>query len=75
MKTIGQLLLLVTVLFCSASVYSQTVDEIISKHLDAVGGKEKLSGITSVHMEGTVEVMGTQWHNFINHIEWKRQPH
>ena len=59
MKTIGQLLLLVTVLFCSASVYSQTVDEIISKHLDAVGGKEKLTGLTSVHMEGTVEVMGT----------------
>ena len=59
MKTISQLLLLVTVLFCSASVYSQTVDEIISKHLDAVGGKDKLSTITSMHMEGTVEVMGT----------------
>ena len=59
MKTIGQLLLLITVLFCSAPVYSQTADEIISKHLDAVGGKEKLTGITSVHMEGTVEVMGT----------------
>ena len=59
MKTIGQLLLLITVLFCSASFYSQTVDEIISKHLDAVGGKEKLTGLTSVHMEGTVEVMGT----------------
>jgi len=58
MKTIGQLLLLITVLFSSVSVYSQTVDEIISKHLDAVGGKEKLSGITSVSMEGTVEVMG-----------------
>jgi len=59
MKTISQLLLLITVLFCSASVYSQTVDEIISKHLDAVGGKDKLNGLTSVHMEGTVEVMGT----------------
>jgi hypothetical protein len=58
MKTIGQLLLLITVLLCSAPAYSQTVDEIISKHLDAVGGKEKLSGISSVHMEGTVEVMG-----------------
>ena len=46
-------------MFSSASVYSQTVDEIISKHLDAVGGKEKLTGLTSVHMEGTVEVMGT----------------
>jgi hypothetical protein len=59
MKTISQLLLLITVLFCSASVYSQTVDEIISKHLDAVGGKDKLNGLTSVYMEGTVEVMGT----------------
>src|ERR1043165_9605783 len=59
MKTISQLLLLVSVLFCSASVYSQTVDEIIAKHLDAVGGKDKLSALTSVHMEGTVEVMGT----------------
>jgi len=59
MKTISQLLLLVTVVFCSASVYSQTVDEIISKHLDAVGGKDKLSGVTSVYMEGTMEVMGT----------------
>jgi len=57
MKTIVQLSLLITV-FCSTSVYSQTVDEIISKHLDAVGGKEKLTGLTSVSMEGTVEVMG-----------------
>lgn len=59
MKTISQLLLLVTVLFCSASAYSQTVDDIISKHLDAVGGKDKLNGLTSVHMEGTIDVMGT----------------
>jgi hypothetical protein len=59
MKTVIQLLLLVTVLFVSATVYSQTLDEIVAKHLDAVGGKEKLSSLTSVHMEGTVEVMGT----------------
>ena len=59
MKTISQLLLLVTVLFYSGSVHSQTIDEIISKHLDAAGGKDKLSGVTSVHMEGTVDVMGT----------------
>jgi hypothetical protein len=41
MKNIRQLLLLVTVLFCSSSVFSQTVDEIIAKHLDAVGWKGK----------------------------------
>jgi hypothetical protein len=59
MKTISQFLLLVSVLFSCASTYSQTVDEIIAKHLDAVGGKDKLSALTSVHMEGTVDVMGT----------------
>src|SRR5690349_10869444 len=59
MKNVSQLLLLVTVIFCATSVHAQTVDEIIAKHLDAVGGKEKLSGVTSVHMEGTLEVMGT----------------
>ena len=59
MKNVSQLLLLVTAMFCTTSVHAQTVDEIIAKHLDAVGGKEKLSGVTSVHMEGTLEVMGT----------------
>jgi hypothetical protein len=59
MKSIRQLLLMISVPFCFSSVHSQTLDEIISKHLDSVGGKEKLSRVTSLYMEGTVEVMGT----------------
>lgn len=47
-------------LVASASVFAQTADEVIAKHLDAVGGKEKLSGITSVKMASTNLVMGNE---------------
>lgn len=39
---------------------AQTADDIISKHLDAVGGKEKLNGIVSVKMTNTNMVMGNE---------------
>jgi len=38
---------------------AQTADEIIAKHIDAIGGKDKLSQINSVYMESTTSVMGT----------------
>jgi len=59
MKPITKTLLLLIALFVSAFAYSQTVDEIIARHIDSAGGKEKLNALTSVQMEGTVEVMGT----------------
>ncbi|MFI5188165.1 MAG: hypothetical protein ACHQF0_15645 [Chitinophagales bacterium] len=59
MKSLKHSLLLTAVLFISAFLYAQSIDEIIAKHIDAVGGKEKLSGITSVHMDHTAQVMGT----------------
>ena len=39
---------------------AQTVDEIIAKHVDAVGGKDKLAQVNSVYIESTTEVMGNQ---------------
>jgi hypothetical protein len=39
---------------------SQTVDEIISKYVQAIGGKEKFSKITSMYTESMVDVMGNQ---------------
>ncbi|HKC34625.1 MAG TPA: hypothetical protein VKB95_01140 [Chitinophagaceae bacterium] len=53
-------------LFLSAALFSinlvqaQTVDEIISKHVEAVGGKEKLSQAKSIYIENSMEVMGSQ---------------
>ena len=52
-------MLAITVLFASA-LQAQTVDEIISKHIEAIGGKEKLSQVKSIYSEISMEVMGNQ---------------
>jgi hypothetical protein len=44
------------VLFCASTTMAQTVDEVINKYVDAVGGKEKLNNLQSIYME-TVSVM------------------
>jgi len=57
MKSIKFFLLALAAITTSA-LNAQTVDEIISKHIDAIGGKEKLSQIKSLYTENSVEVMG-----------------
>ena len=32
--------------------YAQTVDEVINKHIEAMGGAEKLKSLKSLYMEG-----------------------
>jgi hypothetical protein len=59
MKKIKSLLLVASVLLTSA-VLAQTVDEIIDKHINAIGGKEKLSQVKSLSVELSLEVMGSQ---------------
>src|SRR5688500_16812375 len=56
MKFAKLCLLSLTALF-SAAVHAQTADEIINKHIEATGGKEKLSAINSVKMENVMRVM------------------
>jgi outer membrane lipoprotein-sorting protein len=42
----------------SINTNAQSVEEIVNKHLDAIGGKLKLASINSVKMENAMEVMG-----------------
>ncbi len=49
----------VTILFVSFTK-AQTVDEVIAKHITAIGGKEKLEKITNVVFEGSMTVQGAK---------------
>lgn len=53
-------LVTLTALLSLAMANAQTADEIVSKHIDAIGGKDKLSQVTSVYMESGTEVMGNE---------------
>jgi hypothetical protein len=47
-----------TVLLLGGKVFAQSVDDIISKNIDAMGGKDKLSTLNSVYEETTSSIMG-----------------
>jgi hypothetical protein len=44
----------------SATLQAQTADEIISKYVEAIGGKSNLAKINSMYMENSLEVMGSE---------------
>jgi outer membrane lipoprotein-sorting protein len=58
MKKLSCIFVSFVALLLALQATAQTADEIISKHVEAIGGKEKISQIKSLFTEGTVEVMG-----------------
>lgn len=60
MKITNYVLPAMIALFSLSVVQAQTVDEIINKHIEAMGGKEKLGQVKSVYIENSLEVMGNQ---------------
>jgi hypothetical protein len=59
MKMISSVLI-AAITLSSAVAQAQTADEIINKHIEAIGGKEKVSQVKSLYMESTMEIMGNQ---------------
>jgi outer membrane lipoprotein-sorting protein len=45
---------------------AQTADDIVNKYIDALGGKDKLSQVKTVHMENTSQAMGNEGPSTIN---------
>jgi hypothetical protein len=60
MKKIAFLLFSAVAVFNLTAVRAQTVDELINKHIDAMGGKDKINSIKTIYKESTLEVMGNE---------------
>ena len=55
-----QVALLGITLLSSLAIQAQGVDDIIAKHIEAIGGKDKVSGLRSIYKEEAVSVMGNE---------------
>lgn len=52
-------LLALTALISVQAIQAQTVDEVVNKYVDALGGKEKLASLKTIRMEGIMNTNGT----------------
>ena len=60
MKKIIPYVMMVAAAFGSMSLQAQTADEIVSKHIEALGGKDVIKKVNSIYMEGSTQVMGNE---------------
>jgi hypothetical protein len=59
MKTLKFIFLSIITLFALQMVSAQTADEIVSKYIDAIGGKDQITRINSMYTEGSLDAMGS----------------
>lgn len=60
MKTLIKGALLLSATLGIVTTQAQNVDEIVGKHIEALGGKTVLNSIKSIYVESTVEFMGNE---------------
>jgi hypothetical protein len=60
MKTLIKTALFMFAILGTATVKAQSVDDIINKHLDALGGKNVINSVKTVYIESSVDVMGSE---------------
>lgn len=60
MKSFRVVMLAATALLAGFMAQAQTAEEIVSKHIDAIGGKDKINNIKTIYTEYDMDVMGTQ---------------
>ena len=60
MKNLKISLLTLLLLFVYVSVQSQNADEIIARNIEAMGGKDKINSISSIHIENTFTANGNE---------------
>jgi outer membrane lipoprotein-sorting protein len=57
MKTITTCFFTLTVLLSLTFAKAQSADDIIAKHIDAIGGKDKVAQVTSMYVESNTNIM------------------
>jgi hypothetical protein len=60
MKKLHVLLFAITSVLSISFATAQTADEIITNYLKAIGGKELITQLNSIYMEGTMDAMGNK---------------
>lgn len=58
MKRILHGILVITALAGAVTLQAQTADEVVSKHIDAMGGKDAISKVKSLVTESSISIMG-----------------
>ncbi len=71
MKTTSKILAIILISIFSFGTQAQTMDEIIKKHIDAIGGKDNWAKLKSMKMVCTMKANGADIKITITHIDKK----